>query len=227
MHLEQKKISAICLCSNMEEDEQRDIFRELFSVECTFKLLYVTPERVARSDTLMRNLKTLYDRGSLDRIVIDEAHCVSQWGHDFRPDYQGLWILKEKFPNTPVLALTATATQCVMEDVVQALGLKNCIVFRQSFNRPNLRYYVSPKKKKILDDISKFIKDSHPNECGIIYCLSRMDCETVSKKLQIQWRRKNHLELIRAYPCLFIPKIGNLQIGFIAVDHHCKPTNFI
>lgn len=120
-----------------------------------------------RSDVLLRQLESLNARELLARIVIDEAHCVSQWGHDFRPDYQvlvwtlksysilchrllavlrqpillnvqGLGILKQKFPNTPVLALTATATASVKEDVVQALGLVNCIIFRQSFNRPNL-----------------------------------------------------------------------------------------
>ncbi|RRT78120.1 hypothetical protein B296_00027594 [Ensete ventricosum] len=137
-----------------------------------------------RSDVLLRHLDSLHSRGSLARIIIDEAHCISQWGHDFRPDYQGLGILKQKFANVPVLALTATATVSVKEDVVQALGLVNCIVFRQSFNRPNLWYCVIPKTKKCLEDIDKFIKENHFDECGIIYCLSRMDCEKVAEKLQ-------------------------------------------
>ncbi|KAK9110147.1 hypothetical protein Sjap_018207 [Stephania japonica] len=184
MHLLQANIPAAYLSASMEWNEQQEIFRELNSGCCKYKLLYVTPEKVAKSDTLLRHLESLHSRDSLSRIVIDEAHCVSQWGHDFRPDYQGLGILKQKFPNTPVLALTATATASVKEDVVQALGLVNCIVFRQSFNRPNLWYSVIPKTKKCLDDIDKFIKENHFDECGIIYCLSRMDCEKVAEKLQ-------------------------------------------
>ncbi|ONK58030.1 uncharacterized protein A4U43_C09F7220 [Asparagus officinalis] len=164
--------------------EQQEIFRELMSSVCTYKLLYVTPEKVAKSDVLLRHLDSLYSRELLARIVIDEAHCVSQWGHDFRPDYQGLGILKQKFPNTPVLALTATATASVKEDVVQALGLENCVIFKQSFNRPNLSYSIMPKTKKCLDDMDKFIKENHFDECGIVYCLSRMDCEKVAEKLQ-------------------------------------------
>ncbi|KAJ0976927.1 hypothetical protein J5N97_012401 [Dioscorea zingiberensis] len=184
MYLLQANIPAAYLSASIEWAEQQDILRELMSGVCKYKLLYVTPEKIARSDALLRNLESLHARGSLARIVIDEAHCVSQWGHDFRPDYQGLGILKQKFPNTPVLALTATATASVKEDVVQALGLINCIVFRQSFNRPNLWYSILPKTKKCLDDIDKFIKENHFDECGIIYCLSRMDCEKVAEKLQ-------------------------------------------
>ncbi|KAK6915964.1 DEAD/DEAH box helicase domain [Dillenia turbinata] len=184
MHLLQANIPAACLSANMEWSEQQEILRELNTDYCKYKLLYVTPEKVAKSDVLLRHLESLNARGSLARIVIDEAHCVSQWGHDFRPDYQGLGILKQKFPKTPVLALTATATASVKEDVVQALGLVNCIVFRQSFNRPNLWYSVMPKTKKCLEDIDRFIKDNHFDECGIIYCLSRMDCEKVAEKLK-------------------------------------------
>ncbi|GFP99215.1 ATP-dependent DNA helicase q-like 4a [Phtheirospermum japonicum] len=184
MHLLQANIPAAYLSANMEWTEQQEIFRELSSEYCKYKLLYVTPEKVAKSDVLLRQLESLHARDSLARIVIDEAHCVSQWGHDFRPDYQGLGILKQKFPVIPVLALTATATISVKEDVVQALGLVNCIVFRQSFNRPNLRYSVVPKTKKCVDDINKFIRENHFDECGIIYCLSRMDCEKVAEKLQ-------------------------------------------
>ncbi|KAK6136514.1 hypothetical protein DH2020_029750 [Rehmannia glutinosa] len=184
MHLLQANIPAAYLSANMEWTEQQEIFRELNSDYCKYKLLYVTPEKVAKSDVLLRQLDSLHARDSLARFVIDEAHCVSQWGHDFRPDYQGLGILKQKFPTIPVLALTATATISVKEDVVQALGLVNCIVFRQSFNRPNLRYSVVPKTKKCVEDIDKFIKENHFDECGIIYCLSRMDCEKVAEKLQ-------------------------------------------
>ncbi|KAG0503947.1 hypothetical protein HPP92_004019 [Vanilla planifolia] len=184
MHLLQANIPAAYLSANMEWVQQQEILRELLSDACKYKLLYVTPEKVAKSDILLRQLDALYSRESLARIVIDEAHCVSQWGHDFRPDYQGLGILKQKYPATPVLALTATATASVKEDVVQALGLKNCIIFRQSFNRSNLWYSVVPKTKKCLDDIDNFIKENHFDECGIIYCLSRMDCEKVAEKLQ-------------------------------------------
>ncbi|XP_015878953.3 ATP-dependent DNA helicase Q-like 4A isoform X1 [Ziziphus jujuba] len=184
MHLLQANIPATYLSANMEWAEQQEILRELNSEYCKYKLLYVTPEKIAKSDVLLRHLESLHVRELLARFVIDEAHCVSQWGHDFRPDYQGLGILKQKFPNIPVLALTATATASVKEDVVQALGLVNCIVFRQSFNRPNLWYSVIPKTKKCLDDIDKFIKENHYDECGIIYCLSRMDCEKVAERLQ-------------------------------------------
>ncbi|GLT86281.1 hypothetical protein SLE2022_044270 [Rubroshorea leprosula] len=184
MHLLQANIPAAYLSANMEWAEQQEILRELNSDYCKYKLLYVTPEKVAKSDVLLRHLESLNARDLLARIVIDEAHCVSQWGHDFRPDYQGLGILKQKFPKVPVLALTATATASVKEDVVQALGLVNCIVFQQSFNRPNLWYSVIPKTKKCVEDIDKFIKENHFDECGIIYCLSRMDCEKVAEKLQ-------------------------------------------
>ncbi|CAN6458885.1 unnamed protein product [Victoria cruziana] len=185
MHLLQANIGAAYLSATMEWTEQQQILRELTSDCCKYKLLYVTPEKIAKSDNLLRHLDSLHMRELLARIVVDEAHCVSQWGHDFRPDYQSLGILKQRFPTVPVLALTATATATVKEDVVQALGLINCVVFRQSFNRPNLWYYIMPKTKKCLEDIDKYIKENHFDECGIVYCLSRMDCEKVAEKLKV------------------------------------------
>ncbi|XP_051217389.1 ATP-dependent DNA helicase Q-like 4A [Lolium perenne] len=191
MHLLQANIPATYLSANLEWTEQQRILRDLLST-CNYKLLYVTPEKIAKSDALLRQLEILYSRGHLSRIVIDEAHCVSQWGHDFRPDYQNLGLLKQKFPETPVLALTATATASVKEDVVQALGLANCIVFRQSFNRSNLRYIVMPKTKKCFEDIDCFIRKNHHKECGIIYCLSRMDCEKVAEQLREYGHQASH-----------------------------------
>ncbi|CAL9238008.1 unnamed protein product [Arabidopsis halleri] len=184
MNLFQTNIAAASLSAGMEWAEQLEILQELSSENSKYKLLYVTPEKVAKSESLLRHLESLNSRSLLARFVVDEAHCVSQWGHDFRPDYQGLGVLKQKFPNIPMLALTATATASVKEDVVQALGLVNCVVFRQSFNRPNLWYSVVQKTNKCLEDIDKFIRENHFDECGIVYCLSRMDCEKVTETLR-------------------------------------------
>ncbi|KAL3515662.1 hypothetical protein ACH5RR_022564 [Cinchona calisaya] len=168
-------IPAASLSASMKWTEHQEILREINPQYCKYKLLYVTP-RVVRSDELLTKLESLSHRGWLTRIVIDEAHCIS---HD-----QGLEILKKKFPKVPVLALTATATVRVQEDVVKALDLVNCIVFKQSFNRPNLRYSVVPKTSNCDNDIVDFIKANHLDDCGIIYCMSNTNCEKIAEKLQ-------------------------------------------
>ncbi len=114
------------------------------------KLLYVTPEKLAKSPSFFKMLSTVAEKNLLRTFVIDEAHCVSQWGHDFRPDYLGLQELKRKFPNVPIMALTATATIPVQVNVIQVLHLNNCVTFRQSFNRTNLVYEVRKKGKTII-----------------------------------------------------------------------------
>ena len=125
------------------------------------KILFLTPEKLEHSQATLSMLQEFYSRGLLARIVIDEAHCVSHWGRDFRQDYLKLGSLKMRFPTVPTMALTATATEIVRKDVIDNLKMNNCIYFQCSFNRPNLIYEVWEKKKR--DDenaelIAEFIK---------------------------------------------------------------------
>lgn len=120
----------------------------------------------------------------LNRFVIDEAHCVSQWGHDFRPDYKQLHKLRTNFPNVPFMALTATATPRVRTDILHQLGMKNPKWFLSSFNRANLQYEVRPKKgKSATKEMIDLIRKDFPRHSGIVYCLSRNECDTVAKDL--------------------------------------------
>lgn len=136
------------------------------------------------SNRLHSIFKMLADKNLLARFVIDEAHCVSSWGHDFRPDYKKLSILRERYPNVPLMALTATATPRVRIDILAQLNLKHCKWFLCSFNRPNLKYIVTPKKSAAttMEDILQVIK-KYRNSSGIIYCLSRNDCDKMAASL--------------------------------------------
>lgn len=147
------------------------------------KLLYTTPEKISASNKLNEIFDKLYERNFLARFVIDEAHCVSNWGHDFRPDYTKLGMLRRQYPKVPIMALTATATPRVRSDIISQLSLRYCKWFMCSFNRPNLKYLVKPKKgAATMDDILSVIK-RYRNASGIIYCLSRKDCEEMAGKL--------------------------------------------
>lgn len=161
-------------CTLNASSSREDINRthaQMVRVDLTLKLLYVTPEKVAKSKRFMSKLEKTYENNRLSRIVIDEVHCASQWGHDFRPDYKILGILKRQFPSVPILGLTATATSKVLEDVKGMLSLKKCLVFRASYNRSNLFYEVRVKssvQKNLMDEIAALIKMKFPSGSGKI-----------------------------------------------------------
>ena len=188
-HLQKLKIQALLINGETTKDHRQMVMQALKGpdVENLVQLLYVTPEMINKSHAVEQSLKDLYRRKKLARIVIDEAHCVSQWGHDFRPDYKALGEFRQLFPGVPVMALTATATENVKIDVIHNLGMDGCQIFTQSFNRPNLLYEVRSKDRDSLTDIANTIKNSHAEQSGIIYCLARKTCEQVAQKLKTQY----------------------------------------
>jgi len=181
--LHERGIFAAALTASTTAQVRKSIFDDLRATFPRLRLLYVTPERISKSAMFHKYLTQLYNRNLLARFVIDEAHCVSQWGHDFRPDYTQLKLLKREFRGIPIMALTATATVEVREDIKVQLGIPNCVTFQQSFNRSNLTYYVREKKKNAIQEIAQEIRDKYARQCGIIYCLSQRDCEVLADTL--------------------------------------------
>lgn len=178
-------IPAMALTGQTADEPRRALYSEWASGRIVHTLVYVTPEYFGRSDHFVTTLRGLADHHLLNRFVIDEAHCVSQWGHDFRPDYRKLSILKHHFPRTPITALTATATGVVQQDVIQTLALRDAIIFKGSFNRSNLRYAV---QRVVANQVHTTVQDLilhrfPPKSCGIVYCLSRKDCEEMASRL--------------------------------------------
>lgn len=183
-------IGVLSLKGDMDQGSRDFAYNELYRKDCETWLVYTTPEFIAKSSTATEIFSDLYRRKLLARFVVDEAHCVSQWGHDFRPDYTQLGKLRTAYPSVPFMAMTATANNRVRADIVANLKMAGCKTLVQSFNRPNLQYQVRKKGKGILADIAQFINTSYKGECGIIYCLSRKACEEVSDKLNRQYRLK-------------------------------------
>ena len=187
-HLKKLKVQAHLINSEVSADHRRLVLNALRDPrpEKYVQLLYITPEMISKSATIVNTLTNLQERRRLARIVIDEAHCVSQWGHDFRPDYKQLGEFRRRFQGVPVMALTATATENVKCDVIHNLSITGCETFSQSFNRPNLSYEVRKKEStaKTLGEIESLIKEKYRYQTGIIYCLSRNNCEDVAKKLR-------------------------------------------
>ncbi|KAL9246999.1 hypothetical protein vseg_020473 [Gypsophila vaccaria] len=181
-------IPSYMLTSTTSKEDEKFIYKALEKNEGDLKILYVTPEKISKSKRFMSKLEKCHHAGRLSLIAIDEAHCCSQWGHDFRPDYKNLGILKTQFPTVPIIALTATATKKVQLDLMEMLRIPKCVKFVSSVNRPNLFYMVREKSsvgKVVVDEIAEFIKGSYPNnESGIVYCFTRKECEQVAKDLR-------------------------------------------
>jgi len=176
--LSQLGIRAEFLNSTLDAATARAVEREFLAGE--LDLLYVAPERL----TTPRCLELL-DQAQIALFAIDEAHCVSQWGHDFRPDYLQLSVLHERYPDVPRIALTATADPQTRAEIVERLSLGGARVFVSSFDRPNIRYTITDKRDARAQLIA-FIRDEHPGEAGIVYCLSRRRVDETAAWLESQ-----------------------------------------
>lgn len=165
------------LNSSLSKSEINQVKSDIVSGKT--KLLYVAPESLAKEE-YVEFLKSV----TISFVAIDEAHCISEWGHDFRPEYRNLRNIIKQLGSVPVIGLTATATPKVQEDILKNLDTPNAAVFKASFNRPNLFYEVRPKTKNVETDIIKFIKQNK-GKSGIIYCLSRKKVEEITQVLQV------------------------------------------
>ncbi len=173
-------VSAAAYNSSLDAGEARGVLRALHSGE--LDLLYVAPETLMTDGFLARLQGLGADGGAVALFAIDEAHCVSQWGHDFRPEYVQLGQLRELFPDVPIMACTATADPETRDDVRLRLGLQDAAVFATGFDRPNIRYTVVEKREP-LHQLTQFLA-GHPGESGIVYCLSRKRTEEVAARLR-------------------------------------------
>ena len=173
--LRQLGVRAAFLNSTLSAEEQRDVAAQLRSG--ALDLLYLAPERLVREDTL-----DLLAAAKPALIAIDEAHCVSQWGHDFRPEYLQLDILADRFPDVPRLACTATADARTRDEIIKNLKLGDGRVFATGFDRPNIRYLVTERSGGTAQ-VLRFIRNEYPGQAGIVYCLSRKKTEKVAAQL--------------------------------------------
>ncbi|OCH95254.1 ATP-dependent DNA helicase [Obba rivulosa] len=185
--LREKGIDVEALNKDMPAEKSREIRQRLRHSSNKPKLLYVTPERI-QLDDMNETLGLLYRQGLLARFAVDEVHCISEWGRDFRDAYKALDVLRKNFPKVPIMALTGTATKRVVNDIVTRLKIEGCLQLRQSFNRRNLNYMVEAKVGRGLAKIVEFINSKHHGKTGIIYCRSRIDCEQVAGELCDQHR---------------------------------------
>jgi ATP-dependent DNA helicase RecQ len=180
--LKQLGVAAAFINSSLDAEENRRVVGLLMRGE--LKLLYVAPERLLM-ESFLGLLAQLRENNALALFAIDEAHCVSQWGHDFRPEYRGLTLLHERFPDVPRVALTATADAPTRREIVERLALEQAQQFVSSFDRPNIRYRVT-QKANARQQLQTFLEAEHPDDAGIVYCLSRKKVEETAEWLKAQ-----------------------------------------
>ena len=172
-------VSAAFLNSSLSGEEAALVEKRLLRGDIT--LLYAAPERIT-TPRFLAQLEALFERGGLALFAIDEAHCVSQWGHDFRPEYRALTVLHERFGTVPRIALTATADTLTRADIIERLQLQAARLFVSSFDRPNIRYTIV-EKKDATQQLMRFISQEHTGDAGIVYCQSRRRVEEVAQLL--------------------------------------------
>ena len=177
--LHEAGVSAAFLNSTLSGEEATQIEQRMLRGELT--LLYAAPERVT-TPRFLAQLDAMRERGKLSLFAIDEVHCVSQWGHDFRPEYRALTVLHERYPSVPRIALTATADALTREDIVERLQLQDARTFVSSFDRPNIRYTIV-EKKDATAQLLRFISTEHADDAGIVYCQSRKRVEEMAETL--------------------------------------------
>ncbi len=180
--LKQLGVSAAFLNSSLDAQAAREVMRQMRTGE--LKLLYVAPERLM-TEGFLELLEQLNEGEGIALFAIDEAHCVSQWGHDFRPEYRALTVLHERFPNVPRIALTATADAPTRAEIIERLQLEQAQQFVSSFDRPNIRYRVA-LKDNARKQLQTFLETEHPDDAGIVYCLSRKKVEETAAWLKEQ-----------------------------------------
>ncbi len=180
--LKQLGVSAAFLNSSLDADAAREVTYSVMRGE--LNLLYIAPERLM-TEGFLNMLERLQQDDNIALFAIDEAHCVSQWGHDFRPEYRELTVLHERFPGVPRIALTATADVPTRHEIVERLKLEQAQQFVSSFDRPNIRYRVT-LKNNARQQLQAFLQTEHPGDAGIVYCLSRKKVEETAAWLKEQ-----------------------------------------
>ncbi len=180
--LEEAGVHAAFLNSTLSSEQAGKVEREMMSGRLV--MLYAAPERVT-NPRFLAQLDSLHERGLLSLFAIDEAHCVSQWGHDFRSEYLALSLLHERYPDVPRIALTATADDLTRADIIERLKLEEAQLFISSFDRPNIRYSIVEKDKP-REQLLRFIQDEHGDDAGIVYCQSRKKVEETAAWLETE-----------------------------------------
>lgn len=187
----ERDIPSTFINSQQSKAVTRDILDHITSPQPLLKVLYTTPETLVNSTAFRSALTACHRNGMLARIAVDECHCVSSWGHDFRPDYRHIGRIRAHYPGVPIVALTATASDATVKDILRSLKMTRPVIIKKSFNRSNLRYTILPKpaEKQALELVAARIKKYPQGTTGIVYCLSQNDTVKVAAFLKLKGLR--------------------------------------